>query len=128
MVVAVAVVVSTAMLISCQFRFGAMVIATESMTGEINKGDMIIYERYDGQTIKEGQVIVFLQYENKIIHRVIKIEHIGNEVRYYTKGDANKEQDQGYITDADIVGLTDIKVAYVGFPTLWLRELLDSSN
>ena len=128
MVVAVAVVVSTAMLISCQFRFGAIVIATESMTGEINKGDMIIYERYDGQTIKEGQVIVFLQYENKIIHRVIKIEHIGNEVRYYTKGDANKEQDQGYITDADIVGLTDIKVAYVGFPTLWLRELLDSSN
>ncbi len=128
MVVAVVVVVSTAMLISCQFRFGAMVIATESMTGEINKGDMIIYERYDGQTIKEGQVIVFLQYENKIIHRVIKIEHIGNEVRYYTKGDANEEQDQGYITDADIVGLTDMKIAYVGFPTLWLRELLEGSD
>lgn len=128
MVVAVVVVVSTAMLISCQFRFGAMVIATESMTGEINKGDMIIYERYDGQTIKEGQVIVFLQYENKIIHRVVKIEHIGNEVRYYTKGDANEEQDQGYITDADIVGLTDMKIAYVGFPTLWLRELLEGSD
>ncbi|MBR2952664.1 MAG: signal peptidase I [Clostridia bacterium] len=128
MVVAVVVVVSTAMLISCQFRFGAIVVATESMTGEINKGDMIIYERYDGQTIKEGQVIVFLQYENRIIHRVIKIEHIGNEVRYYTKGDANEEQDQGYITDADIVGLTDMKISYVGFPTLWLRELLEGGD
>ena len=38
-------IVSVAMLISCQFRFGALVIATESMTGEINKGDMILYER-----------------------------------------------------------------------------------
>ena len=128
MVVAVVVVVSTAMLISCQFRFGAMVIATESMTGEINKGDMIIYERYDKQPIKEGQVIVFLQNENKIIHRVVRIENISGEVRYYTKGDANDSEDFGYRTESDIVGLTDIKVAYVGFPTLWLRELLMSSN
>lgn len=127
-VVAVAVVISTAMLISCHFRFGAIVIATESMTGEINKGDMIIYERYDGQPIKEGQVIVFMSYDVRIIHRVVKIEHIGNEVRYYTKGDANEEQDQGYVTEADIVGLTDMKLSYVGYPTLWLRELLEGSN
>ena len=126
MVAASAVVILTAMLISCQFRFGAMVVATESMTGEINKGDMIIYERYDAQPIKEGQVIVFEQFENKIIHRVIKIENIGGETRYYTKGDANKDQDDGYRTEADIVGLTDVKVSYIGYPTLWLRELLKS--
>lgn len=128
MVLTVLIVSSVAMLISCQFRFGALVIATESMTGEINKGDMIIYERYDDQTIKEGQVIVFLQQSNKIVHRVIKIEHIGNETRYYTKGDANESIDSGYITDKDIVGLTDIKVAYLGYPTLLLRELLEGSN
>lgn len=128
MIFAVVAIASSAMLISCQFRFGAIVIATESMTGEINKGDMIIYERYDGQPIKEGQVIVFMSYDVRIIHRVVKIEHIGNEVRYYTKGDANEEQDQGYVTEADIVGLTDMKLAYVGYPTLWLRELLEGSN
>lgn len=125
---AVLVILSVSMLISCQFRFGAIVIATESMTGEINKGDMIIYERYDDQTIKEGQVIVFLQNKNRIIHRVVKIEHVGNETRYYTKGDANNDIDAGYRTDTDIVGLTNVKVAYIGFPTLWLRELLKSSN
>ncbi len=124
----VVVIVSMAMLISCQFRFGAIVIATESMSGEINKGDVIIYERYDNQPIKEGQVIVFNKFDVKIIHRVIEIENIGNEVRYYTKGDANEDVDLGYITEEDIVGLTDMKVAYVGYPTLWLRELLDSSN
>lgn len=127
-ILAAAVIASVAMLISCQFRFGAIVIATESMTGEINKGDMIIYERYDDQVIKEGQIIVFLQNQSKIVHRVAKIESIGGETRYYTKGDANESLDSGYITDKDIVGLTDMKVAYIGYPTLWLRELLESSN
>jgi signal peptidase len=117
-------VVAIAMLISCQFRFGAIVVATESMTGEINKGDMIIYERYDGQHIEEGQVIVFLRHKSRVIHRVVEIERIGNEVRYYTKGDANDDRDAGYVTKEDIVGLTDLKLAYVGYPTLWLREII----
>ena len=114
---------SIAMLISCQFRFGALVIATESMTGEINKGDMIIYERYEGQTIEEGQVIVFLQEESKIVHRVVRIEHIDGETRYFTMGDANEVLDAGSRRASDIVGLTDVKVALIGYPTLWLRGL-----
>jgi len=116
------------MLVSNQFRYGALVIATESMTGEINKGDVIIYEQYDDQEIREGQIIVFSQQTNKIIHRVVRIEEIGGEVRYYTKGDANYAEDPGYRTEADIVGLTDLKVAYIGYPTLWLRELLEAAN
>ena len=124
---ALVVVVAVAALISCQFRFGAIVIATESMSGEINKGDMILYERYEDQTIKEGQVIVFQYNGNKIIHRVIRIEHVGNEIRYYTKGDANVDEDIGYRTESDIVGLTNVKVSFIGYPTLWLRELLPSS-
>lgn len=122
-VVTVALLISVAMLISCQFTYGALVIATDSMTGEINKGDMIIYESYDNQSIKEGQVIVFLQHDNKIVHRVVMIENINGEKRYYTKGDANPDWDSGYRTDADVVGLTDVKIAYIGHPTLWLREL-----
>ncbi len=123
-VLATVIIVSVAMLISCQFRFGAIVIATGSMTGEINKGDMIVYEQYDDQNIKEGQVIVFRENNSRIVHRVVKIENIGGEMRYYTKGDANEALDAGYRTEADIVGLTDVKIAYIGYPTLWLRELI----
>ncbi len=122
----VVIVILVAMLISCQFRFGALVIATESMTGEINKGDMIIYERYDDQAIKEGQVIVFLQNESRIVHRVVQIENIGGEVRYYTKGDANEDLDDGYRLESDIVGLTDLKISFIGYPTLLLREFINN--
>ena len=124
----VLVLVASAMLISCQFRFGALVIATESMTGEINKGDIIIYERYDSQPIVEGQVIVFLDNNSKIVHRVVEIQNIGGEIRYFTKGDANEDRDSGYRTNEDIFGVTDIKLAYAGYPTLWLRSLLKGSN
>ena len=115
---------SIVMIISCQFTIGALVIATESMTGEINKGDVIIFEKYDDQKIKENQVIVFRSDTSMIVHRVIKIETIGDERRYFTKGDANDSPDAGYVLEADIVGLTDFKIPYIGFPTLWLNEII----
>ena len=122
----VVVFTSVVMLISCQFRFGALVIATESMTGEINKGDMIIYEQYEDQKIKEGQVIVFMMSDVKVVHRVYRIDNIDGEMRYYTKGDANESPDIGYRLESDIVGLTDFKIAYLGYPTLLLREMIQN--
>ena len=35
------------MLISCQFTYGIMVIGSKSMTGTLNKGDAIIFEKYE---------------------------------------------------------------------------------
>ncbi len=110
-------------LISCQFRYGMMVVATESMTGSIDKGDAIIYERYENQPIQEGQVLVFEKNKTVYIHRVISIESIDGQLRYYTKGDANDDKDTGFITNENIVGLTDITIKHIGQPTLWVREL-----
>lgn len=122
-VLAIAAMLSVVMLVSNQFRFGTLVIATESMTGELNKGDAAIYERYDDQIIKEGQVVVFEKNSAKIIHRVEEIEIINGQRRYYTKGDANADRDTGYIQDSDIIGLVDHKIPYIGYPTLWMRSL-----
>ena len=55
------IVVFIIMLISCQFKIGILVIGSESMTGTINKGDAIIYEKYDEEEeIKTGDIIVFV--------------------------------------------------------------------
>jgi signal peptidase len=111
------------MLISCQFEYGLIVVATESMTGEINKGDAVLYRRYDGQPIEEGQVIVFERNRTKVIHRVVDIQNIDGALRYYTKGDANEENDAGYVTEPEIIGLTDHKIPLIGYPTVWIRDL-----
>ena len=112
-------------LISNQFKYGTLIIATESMTGEINKGDAIIFEEYTGQPVEEGQVIVFERSDSMVVHRVVKIENVDGTVRYTTKGDANEDVDVGYTTASDIVGLVNMKLPYVGYPSLWLRSLFD---
>ena len=58
-----------------------------------------------------------------IVHRVADIQIINGTTRYYTKGDANEDLDTGFITDANIVGLVNYKLPFVGFPTLWIRSL-----
>ena len=119
----VLVMLSFVMLISCQFRFGLLVIATESMTGEYNKGDGIFYEAYEDQTIAENDVLVFEKNGLTIVHRVVDVECINGENRYITKGDANDSTDAGYVTDEDVIGIGKAKIPYFGYLTLWAREL-----
>lgn len=122
-VVVLIIMIGTVMLVSNQFKYGSLVIATGSMTGELNKGDVVIFESYEKQPIIEGQVIVFEQYGVLVVHRVIDIEIINGNARYYTKGDANEDNDVGYRTNAEIVGLANHKIPFIGFPTLWMRSL-----
>ena len=117
------IMAGTVMLVSNHFYYGAYVIATDSMTGELNVGDVAICERYEEQFIQEGQIIAFEQNNSVIVHRVADIKIINGIKRYYTKGDANEDLDTGFITDANIVGLVNYKLPYLGYPTLWLRSL-----
>ena len=121
--VSLVVMISIVMLVSCQFRYGALVVGSESMTGEINKGDVVLYERYDDQPILEGQVIVYRSSKILVIHRVVAVNNIDGVTRYYTKGDANENIDAGFVTSSDILGLTNVKIPYVGYPSVWLRSL-----
>ena len=114
------------LLITCQFRYGMIVIATESMTGEINVGDAVVFEQYEYiDEIKENDVIVFEEYNRRTVHRVVRIDTVDGERRYITKGDANEGNDSGYRTDSDIVGVVRLKVVYIGYPSLWLRQIMN---
>ena len=118
------IMISIVMIISGQFRYGLIVIATPSMTGELNKGDAIIYERYDGDPVRKGEIVVFTkESKSLIVHRVVEVQHINGEIYYITKGDANQSEDSGFITDENIRGVVRFKLPYVGYPSLWLREL-----
>jgi hypothetical protein len=64
------------------------------------------------------------EYKNvQTIHRVVDIKEVNGEIRYFTKGDANKTNDEDYRTSKDIIGITKLKIKYIGNLTLWAREL-----
>ena len=111
------------MLISCQFKYGVLVIGSKSMTGSINMGDAVVYKSYNNEAIEEGQVIIFESNGLRLVHRVIKIMDVNGEVRYYTKGDANDKMDEGYIVKDDIIGVTKARLIAIGYPTIWFRQL-----
>lgn len=112
------------MLISCNFRFGILVIGSESMTGAINKGDTVVFESYKHHNhIIDGDVIIFEDGEKRVVHRVVDSKLVNGEMRYYTKGDSNEEMDSGYVTNDKIVGVSLFKIQYIGWPTIWLRDI-----
>jgi len=115
-----------AMLISCQFRYGLMVIATGSMTGSINVGDAIVFEQYESVTepLNVGEIVMFDKDGLPTVHRIIAIKNVNGEIRYTTKGDANKQEDEGYITDSDVKGVCKFRIPFMGYPTLWLSQAI----
>ena len=112
------------MLVSCQFKYGILVIGSGSMTGTINKGDVIIYERLD-ETVEIGDIIVFKSNDIRVIHRVIDKKDTGTVVKYFTKGDANPEIDEGYRVEEDIIGKVRARIPYIGEITLMINGIFE---
>lgn len=124
-VILIILMIIITMLITCSFKYGALVIGSGSMTGTINKGDVIVFEQYKGTNALNNQIIVFNKDDKIIVHRIVEIKNINNEKRYYTKGDNNKERDEGYITDEQIVGIYKFKVNKIGELTLLFNNLFE---
>lgn len=121
------IVIIIVMLISCEFSFGLLTIGSESMTGTINKGDMILYEKYeDKEQVQIGDIIVFKSEDLIIVHRVVDKRDFGEEIRYYTKGDANMQEDEGYRERTDIIGKVKARIPYLGKLTLWLNDMIEN--
>lgn len=121
-----AIVAIIIMLVSCKFKFGVLTIGSGSMTGTINKGDIVLYERYDeDQTIKTGDIIVFIDGDIRVVHRVVEQRDLGDEIRYYTKGDANIQEDDGYRVRNDVVGQVKFRIPYIGYLTLWINDMFE---
>lgn len=116
--------INVLMLVSCQFTYGALVIGSGSMTGTINKGDIIIYKKLD-DAVKVGDIIVFNYNGTRIIHRVVDAKNFGTGEYYYTKGDANSDRDEGYRVEDDIIGKVKFRIPYIGQITLLINDLFN---
>lgn len=112
-------------LVSCKFTYGVLVVGSRSMSETINKGDVVVYESYKNQRINVGDILVFEKEGVRTIHRVVEIQDYNGLIRYFTKGDANSRNDDGYITKDSIYGIVKMKLKYVGYPTLWVRSFFE---
>ena len=107
------------------FHYHAVAIASGSMIPNINKGDVVVIEKLDGKfdNLKVGQVVAYKYGNIIIVHRLVDIVKVEDEYYFYTKGDANTDIDNYPIRESMMIGIVNIRVPYVGLPTVWLNEL-----
>lgn len=99
------------------FGYSALVVATGSMSGSIEIGDLVIVQKTGDYRV--GDVITFLPAGSDVTttHRIIRTE--GN--LYYTKGDANASEDTAPVTRGQIVGEVVAVVPGIGLFFEWLK-------
>ena len=114
--------------VSGYFKYYALAIASGSMNPIFDRGSVVITEqvneKYDNYNkLKEGEIIAFKAEKNIVVHRLIRIVNTDNEVYYYTKGDANEEEDNYLIKKENIIGIVRFKIPYIGYPTVLFSEI-----
>ena len=112
--------------VSGLFRYYAIAVATGSMKPNINVGDIVIIDQNKKyQDLKIGDVIAYKYHEVVVIHRIQDIIKVKDDYYFYTKGDANDQVDNYTIYSNTIMGKVDIKIPYIGLPTVWLNKLFE---
>lgn len=99
------------------FGKSVLVIATPSMSGSIDAGDAIIIEK--SNSYKKGDVVTYFPAAEatSVTHRIVRIE--GD--KYYTKGDANENEDPDPVFKNQIAGKVVGRIPKLGIIIEWLR-------
>lgn len=110
------------------FGVAPMVVLSGSMSGtaqdHIEVGDLIFDTKADVNTLKEGDVISFMENKIVVTHRIIRIETAQDGTRLFvTKGDANNTEDEPITADM-VVGLYRFRIPKLGDFALFLQKPL----
>lgn len=128
LIIPVVLIIIIIYFVSGYFKYYALAIASGSMHPVFDRGSVVITERVNDKygnysKLKEGEIIAYRTGKNIIVHRLIRIVNAGDELFYYTKGDANNEEDDYLIKKEDIIGIVRFKIPYIGYPTVWFSEI-----
>ena len=102
------------------FGYSSLMVATGSMSGTIEEGDLIIIK--DTDDYKIGDIVTFFQDGDDIptTHRIVNKS--GEDGKWITKGDANNSFDERAIAPEEILGEVVLVIPYVGTFIDWAVE------
>ena len=97
--------------------YAYLVVATGSMNGTINQGDMIIVKKTDDYTL--GDIVTFVEEDGKfpVTHRIVN--YGAEDGMFITKGDANLKADVSPISVEQIAGEVVFVIPKVGLFFDW---------
>lgn len=108
------------------FGVTPMVVLSGSMSGNaedhIEVGDLIFDIKPDIASLKEGNIVSFMDGKTVVTHRIVKLYTDSDGTKkVITKGDANNVEDPPISTD-DIIGLYKARIPKLGDFALFLQQ------
>lgn len=105
------------------FGFTSMIVMSGSMSGDakdhIEVGDLIVTKTVDPQSLKEGDVISFMETETTAVtHRIIGINEDGS---FVTKGDANNIEDKDPVRAEQVIGKYIFRIPRLGDLAMFMQ-------
>jgi len=108
------------------FTYVPIGVMSNSMKPIFERGDIIVYKKVKNiNDIKENDIICYQLNNIKVMHRVIKIENINNKKYFTTKGDNLLSNDPLKVKEEQIIGTIIFTIPRLGYPSVWLYELLN---
>ena len=110
------------------FSYQPISIMSNSMKPLYKRGDVVVFKKLDEselENIKVGQILIYNSGNKNIAHRVIDRVEKDNTVFYQTKGDNNDNPDSKLVSTDQILGIYELHVKFIGFPSIWLCEYFD---
>jgi len=86
---------------------GPLIVDSNSMAPAFVKNDLLLVKAVDADTLREGDVIAFYDYNGTVIsHRIIGVEagEAGGR-QFLMKGDANNVEDRDPVPAGNVVGI-----------------------
>lgn len=128
----ISIIIITICLFSNLFPWWIAIIGSGSMTPTINVGDAIIIDKISEKEISKlevGDILVFKVDKSIYTHRIVNIDVKNDEYYIKTKGDRKGNVvDDWIIRNKDIIGTVKFKISYIGYPTVWLNNLLKEAH
>lgn len=107
------------------FTYKPQAIMSNSMHPVFDRGAIVVVQRVDAMQVQIGDIVQYQVPGRSTTHRVIDIDHTsdGSGKRVFiTKGDNSPSADVP-VQANQIIGIVRAQVPYIGYPTVWLREL-----
>ena len=103
-----------------------LIVYTDSMYPEIEKGDLIICQTIDASEIKVGDVISFFDPAGNgtsvLTHRVMKIKNEDGKLSFITQGDFNNVEDKDPAPAENLVGIYRSRIPAAGNVALFMQS------
>lgn len=103
-----------------------LIVLTDSMTPEIQSGDLIICHTVDSADVKVGDVISFYDPDGNgqsvVTHRVVEVSTGADGApEWTTKGDANNTNDQAKVPASKLVGAYQWRIPGLGNVAMFMQ-------